>query len=329
MECLGSDVIIDLFCSVAEPSFRKLLLEFGKAFCQNLEDNPLWEKVKACKRLWPVQANVARFEKFMECVNEMLQADDERRSYASFMFFMKYKGLDVFEKTICNVLTKPERQDAAPGSIARRRFIHEMVEDTVRTAASTKLLEPDFMLSMDKMQAEGPSVDDLVFVDGKLDEFNKGLRSGRAVTLLKLFREKLLSTVERVQRGELTSLSADEVDSLVRVLQKHSRVSEILDAMNSLVAWIGKHNNRLYQEKLCRLVKQYLDGAAEGISIFKIADFQTLKQVVSKSDGNKKDKTEKPCVNQELMQQLPLAVFNLLHQGLQEAASVRWTAACR
>ena len=54
-----------------------------------------------------------------------------------------------------------------------------LVDDVMKTSATSKLKEPEFQTLMQKLSVEQPAILDLAAAEEKTLEFTKGLRAGR------------------------------------------------------------------------------------------------------------------------------------------------------
>ncbi|OLP83771.1 hypothetical protein AK812_SmicGene35416 [Symbiodinium microadriaticum] len=297
---------------------QSLLLTFFKSFLSGLQNNPGWDELLGFPSLQPVRDAVQNFKRFVSCVHELVQADHEVRSFESLQYFLKYKGTSPWERTICNILTKPERNDAPDSAKEARAHLLDLAEDAVKTSASTLKFEPTFLLCMEKLQAELPSVPDLKFTAEHVSAFKEGLRKGRAQSMEKMLVQKLSAVAASVFRKTTAEdISSEDVDSLLALLKNYSQHSACFDASNQLTLWANKHNCRLHQEALSRVLETYLKKMgepSEKVSLFEIMPLDNIKALARKARPANESKIPEP-----LRGRLLEATVHLLQLSVQEA----------
>ncbi|CAE7364046.1 unnamed protein product, partial [Symbiodinium sp. CCMP2456] len=317
LECLASDTVIDLFCKLKDTDAQRLLLTFFKSFLSALQNNPGWDELLGFPSLQPVRDSVQSFKRFVSCVHELVQADHEVRSFEGIQYFLKYKGTSPWERTICNILTKPERSDAEGSAKEARAHLRDLVEDALKTSASSLKFEPTFLLCMEKLKAELPSIQDLKFAAENLPGFREGLRKGRAQSMENMLVQKLSAAAASVFRKTTADdISSEDVDSLVALLKKYAQHSDCFDAANQLVQWATKHNCRLHQEALARVLETYLKKVGESsekVCLFEIMPLDDIKALARKARPPSDSK-----VPESLRGRLLEATVHLLQLSVQE-----------
>ncbi|CAE7459050.1 unnamed protein product, partial [Symbiodinium sp. CCMP2592] len=287
LECLVSDTMIDLFCKLVNEDHQRLLLTFFKSFLSSLQTNPSWDELLGFPCMQPVRDAVTSFKRFASCVHELVQADHEVRSFEALQYFLKYKGTSPWERTICNILTKPERKDAADDEKHARAFLLDLAEDALKTSASTLKFEPTFLVCMQKLKAQVPSIPDLKFAAENLSSFKEGLRKGRALSMEPTLVHKLSAVAASVYQSKTCEdIASEDVDSLLALLKSYSQHSICFDASNLLVQWATKHNCRLHQEALSRVLGTYLKQVGESpekVSLFEVMPLDDIKALTRKA----------------------------------------------
>ena len=268
-----------------------MFLAFAQAFFAGLDKSPGWDILQGYPCLQPVRDSVQSFKCFISCVHELLQIEHPIRAFEDVKYFLSYKDMVTWEKSISNILTRPEKRDADQDALAARAFLHGMANDLVKASASSVKLEPNYQLCMQKMQVDLPSIDVLKFVSELLPQFMEGLRAGRGQSLVKLLKDK-------------------------------SQIPECFDASNQLVDWATKHNAGLYQESLARVLETYLDKMRERpLSLLEVTDFEKVKTLASKArptlSGDKKQE-----LPEHLRTALVTATVTMMNQAVQEASSL-------
>ena len=173
-----------------------------------------WDEVKS------ICESAKRVERFCRCI-QLLENGEMAGTVHDLLYFQNYKGPLEFEK---NVRT----------SLCQEGFYKEQAAEVLKTAASSKTLEPKLNELTQLLKKSPFGQTDVARCFELLGEVQAGMRKGAANSQQAALKDRLCKLAEEIMGGSQGALSEDFVSAVLEGLGRFSDQPGILDLANQL-----------------------------------------------------------------------------------------------
>ncbi len=222
-----------------------------------------WDEIKQ------VYEAARRIEKFCKCMLLLCNDSTAAGCIHDVLWFKNYKGTNLFEKTVKQCL-------GAAG------FFKDQVAEVVKTAASTKSLEPKLKQLQELLRKKDLNQGDLLLCLNLLSEVQSGMRKGAVELESKSLMERICKMAENTMASSASSISESFVQTILDGLERFNEHPGILDMSTQLQSFMT-HNqgtlasNALEQHLMTTKDKREVDALALG-SLVQKCDTSTVSQ---------------------------------------------------
>ncbi len=306
-EVLGHDTIIGLLNTVADDTNRGSLIELCKGFLAVATSQDVItcrDRFKLYEDAAVFLQTLAVFEKFCKCVLTLFQVKSMASDPDAVQFFASYKGPGLFEKAVNSILTREvdmvSKQN--PVAVKSREYLHLMIRDVLRTAASVKLQQPKFEQTMEALSADNPSMKSLQEAWENLESFRTGLRTGACEPLEELMVSVAKKAADKLLKNEETTISSRDLTIILCVFKEFQKQAGALDMHTQLMKWAKVHNDTLAMTETEALLADFIDANSK----------QTGKRgAYAKMDANRVREMVQQCGGK-----IPQKLFPMVHACL-------------
>ena len=226
----------------------------------------------------------------------LLQLREVEQSVESVQYFLQYKGPGIFQKAVSAILTRDvdAQGKKVKSTVESRVIIHKLVQDTMRTAASSKVQLPQMESLMKELSVQRPRTSVMKEAWEKLPSFKSGLREGAC----KPFEDLLLKVAVKKAQDILAAgadkpqdvprISSRDMSILLAVLKEYPREAGILDLQTNLLKWAKQHNDILAGHELQSLLEDFIVAnkkCAGKRGSFTSLDVNQVKEAVQRCGG--------------------------------------------
>lgn len=202
------------------------------------------------------------FEKFCKCVLTLFQVKSMASDPDAVQFFTSYKGPVLFHKAVNNILTREvdsvSKQN--PVAVKSREYLHLMVRDVLRTAASVKLQQPKFEQTMETLSGDNPSMKALQEAWENLESFRTGLRAGACEPLEELMVSVAKNAADKLLKNEEAMISSRELSIILWIFKEFQKKTGVLDMHTQLMKWAKVHNDTLALAETEALLADFIEA---------------------------------------------------------------------
>ena len=190
------------------------------------------------------------FEKFCKCVLTHFQAKSMASDPDAVQFFTSYKGPVLFHKAVNNILTREVElvSNQNPVAVKSLEYLHLMVRDVLRTAASVKLQQPKFEQTVDQEAWEN------------LESFRTGLLAGACEPLEELMVSVAKNAADKLLKNEEAMISSRELSIILCIFKEFQKKTGVLDMHTRLMKWAKVHNDTLALTETEALLADFIDA---------------------------------------------------------------------
>lgn len=260
--------------SMIESGDSERLKKLCKSYVNNLENvqeeldevkaHP-WEEIKQ------VHEAVKRIERFSKCMLLLCNDSIADGCIHEVLWFKNYKGSNLFEKTVKQCL-------GAAG------FFKDQVAEVVKTAASTKSLEPKLKQLQELLRKKDLKQSDLLQCLNLLSEVQSGMRKGSVASESKGLTERLCKMAEDTMASSASDISESFVQTILDGLERFNEHPGIIDLSTQLQSFMTSNqgilaSNALEQHLMTAKEKREVDADALG-SMLQKCDTSTISQAL-------------------------------------------------
>eukprot|EP00435_Cladocopium_sp_Y103_P028458 s883_g7.t1 len=282
-----------IFSMIDEEGHEKLLSELCVAFIKaadqvqeeldNLRNHP-WEEIKsiceACKRI----------ERFCGCIQLLMNDEEGAGTVHDLLYFQNYKGPLAFEKSVRT-------------SLAASSFFKEQAAEVVKTAASTKTLEPKLKELTEILQKSAFGQAQVSRCFELLGEVQTGMRKGAADSQRIRLKERLCTLADEIMSGSQESMSEAFVTTVLDGMGRFSDLPGVLDQASQLQEFMTGNQGTLAANGL----RNYLELVKKNREV----DHGELGSLVKNCSGASIDKGFSDCFEDLLFETMSVQGSNL------------------
>lgn len=182
-EACGDDHVIMLLNNVSIDYYRVLLVKLITSFMTGWNSKGMQaclSRLKGIDSTGPLLNVLETFSTFCRCAGTLLQVAAVPTSVSAVEYFAAYKGPGIFEKAIQSILTREVDSQGrkVKSTVDSREMIQKMYKDVMRTAASTRVQQPQFDAILSALKEDEPKMTVLKEAWEKMPSFRSGLREG-------------------------------------------------------------------------------------------------------------------------------------------------------
>lgn len=293
--------MVSMVNHISVQKYRALLALISTTYlkaCAHPSMEACLKRLECYESAQPFLCQIRTFTLYCRCIATLLQLRDVETDASSVQYFASYKGPGVFEKAIQSILTKEvdSQGKKVKAVVESRELIQKMFKDVVRTAASTKVQQPQFEAVMDALRSHSPKMAVLQEAWEKLPSFKTGLREGACkpledelVKVAKSKAEAILEETAKGKDGKLPKISSKDLNILLCVLKEFPKEAGIVDLQTKLMKWAKNHNSTLARNELENLLVDFIElncQSAGKRGKFIAMDINVVREAVQKC-GNK------------------------------------------
>lgn len=296
-ELCGHDHLIMMLNNVSEERFRILLAKMSTAYLKvwfskdvRALAHRLGNDYKEANGVFDTLNTLAIFAK---CVGTLLQLEGVEQSVESVQYFVSYKGPGIFQKAVSAILTRDvdAQGKKVKSTVESRVIIHKLVQDVMRTAASSKVQLPQMESIMKGLSVEKPRTSVMKEAWEKLPSLKSGLREGACKPLEDLLLKVVVKKSQDIvvaKTEDKPSISSRDMNILLAVLKEYPREAGIIDLQTNLLKWAKQNNELLAAHEMQSLLEDFIvaNKASTGKrGSFTSLDVSQVKEAVQRCNG--------------------------------------------
>ena len=266
MSLLEDDLLLELLAAARDSHSGSALRSLAETFldaCGTLDDPRAKLPMQLGEEEWrPVMSIVEQTERFCKLVLCLVAPDQHAMNFEEVEYFLKYAGKNSFIKAVKTILTQAAPTDAKKEEQEQRKFIHGLVKDVKRTAASLPQAQPIFKQAVAAVEQKEPQLHDLKFVLEKNSWLKENLRIGQMGSVNQKCAAHLVRMARHIVSEPNAQTDSDSIAFLLQGLKFFNKCEGVAEAENKLGAWAAKHNAAMTKKELLNMFSAYA-GAAQ------------------------------------------------------------------
>ena len=218
------------------------VLERIKENSADIEQNQQhpWKQVRA------VSDALVRIQRFCKCMLHLLNKNfdsNDQPAINNVLAFTQYVGKSIFEK-------------ATKAALTTDGYYSGLVSEVVRTAASTKTLQPK-LASLQKLleSKQELNLDSITTIADGLEELRQGMRKGSLKSLDSLFLEKLRILAEEIMVLQPITASSAFVKAVMKGLAMYEKEPGVIDVSQNIQKFMTSNKSLMASGDLLKLVE--------------------------------------------------------------------------
>lgn len=270
-EACGDDHVIMLLNNVSIDYYRVLLVKLITSFMTGWNSKGMQaclSRLKGIDSTGPLLNVLETFSTFCRCAGTLLQVAAVPTSVSAVEYFAAYKGPGIFEKAIQSILTREVDSQGrkVKSTVDSREMIQKMYKDVMRTAASTRVQQPQFDAILSALKEDEPKMTVLKEAWEKMPSFRSGLREGSCdpleKQLFKVAKEKaegLVTAASGNAGGKSPKISSKDLNILLCVLKEFQKEAGAMDLTTNLMKWAKTHNDTLARTEFEQIMLKFIE----------------------------------------------------------------------
>jgi hypothetical protein len=245
-DLLLNDHFLDLVSSCKNADKFAILTSLAKAFLAELsgpESRQFFEQFPSLEE--PFEC----LKQFCKCIANLFQLDIGGHAPSDVLYFVQYKGHDLFARSVKALLTAPEPDgpNHIPIRAESRSWLQSLCADVVRTAATSMVASGQFAEAKHKMdtfvqEVSQESFNSLETVLKLIPELKSKLRRGATADIERQLIQHTRAIVQILLQNEDIFVTSAQVEVCMAVLTAYKDEAGCLDQQSLLMNWATKHN---------------------------------------------------------------------------------------
>ena len=211
----------------------------NSAEIQELQQHP-WKQVKG------VAEALLRVQKFSKCILHLLNKNyisDGQPAINNVLAFTQYVGKSIFEK-------------ATKAALTTDGYYNDLVSEVVRTAASTKTLQPKLAKVQKHLESEMElNLDTMTAIADGLAELRNGMRKGSLKAMDSLFLSKLRILADQIMVSQPITASNVFVKAVMKSLAMYEKEPGVLDVCQNMQKFMTNNRSLMASSDLLNFVE--------------------------------------------------------------------------
>ena len=336
---LLNDAIMQVFCEADKAESVRCMVAFCAKMIEEIHNDKdqieaFWpENKRAATVIKPILERAVRFYRLVLTLFQH-EAQGFEDDSDDVIYYLKFSGKDLFEKTLKKLLTADKPDTDAGISAEGSTVLRNLVKDVVKTAASSKILGPKMQTIKQAMDVAASAGQDastcsdllslLVEAAQYVPDFRDGLRKGKTLDFEKSLKAGLLDAVHKIVHvsgdSGTSTITSDQIAKLEKGLSWMEEDQHVLAAQGALKTFATKHNSAIAIKDLMVWATSFSQDAVKNQgSIMKLDGYNQLRDILLKSDKNKKG------LPQEVKVALGPAIYEMLKDiVLHVSCQIEW-----
>ena len=207
-----------------------------------LKQHP-WQEVRA------IHEALMRIERFCKCMLHLLNVpfhnardSDSTPAINHVLWFTQYSGKLIFERSMKQVLTGSE-------------YYKALIQDVIKTAASTRTLEPKLAALRASLEKDGLSLENIVEISDLISQLEAGMRRGAVEKEKGKFLIKLQENGKEILNVPVDAGTSSLLKGLLKGLSRFEQVPGVPDMKQNLEQHMTAHHSSMASMELTALLE--------------------------------------------------------------------------